>query len=76
MCSDLYIHPLGGEKETLKYVIINSLRVLFWSVCDFKVEYPERKLQMLHYETIKPGTLDLIKGIMAIPLPDNLERSR
>ena len=36
MCSDLYIHPLGGEKETLKYVIINSLRVLFWSVCDFK----------------------------------------
>jgi hypothetical protein len=39
MCSDLYIHPLGGEKETLKYVIINSLRVLFWSVCDFKVYY-------------------------------------
>lgn len=39
MCSDLYIHPLGGEKETLKYVIINSLRVLFWSVCDFKVQY-------------------------------------
>jgi short-subunit dehydrogenase len=29
---------LGGEKETLKYVIINSLRVLFWSVCDFKVK--------------------------------------
>ncbi len=26
---------------------------------------------MLHYEIIKPGILDLIKGIMAIPLPDN-----
>jgi hypothetical protein len=26
---------------------------------------------MLHHEIIKPGTLDLIKGIMAIPLPDN-----
>jgi nucleotidyltransferase AbiEii toxin of type IV toxin-antitoxin system len=24
---------------------------------------------MLHHETIEPGTLDLIKGIMAIPLP-------
>jgi predicted nucleotidyltransferase component of viral defense system len=26
---------------------------------------------MLHHEIIKPGTLDLIKGLMAIPLPDN-----